>query len=180
MAVGCDRSTIESYTGNEKEPVLLYLDEARRTADEVMELLAADRFDEIYKRNKSLTIFVPNKTSGEMVTMSLPAFRQDYGRLARYEYRNQHLLYNFYDSIELRGTAGTWYELMPANSKRSDRTFIWVETHKYKVGYKPGVLSLGIRKWGKNTAPPWEYYEAGSKKRKGCFNMKDRLKVRLD
>jgi hypothetical protein len=177
LAVSCDRSTIESYPESEKKPVLRYLDEARQTADEFMRLFADDQFDEVYKLNKFLTIFVKKKSNDEMVAMSLPAFRQEYGRLPLYEYRNQHLLYILNGPIQLRGTVGTWYELMTENSGKSERAFIWVETHKYRAEDKPAILSLGIKEAGKRPALPWEYYESSSKKPKGCVTMEDGLKI---
>ncbi len=180
LLVSCDRSTIESYRGSEKEPVLRYLDEARQTADEFMRLFAEDRFDEIHRLNKSVIIFVRKESADKMVKMKLPAFRQEYGQLARYEYRNQHLSYPLGGPIELNDRVGTWYEIMTENSE-NDRHFISVSTHKYRVGDKPGISSLSLQRWGKNQTPlPWEYYEDTPKKLKGCVDMEDRLKVKIN
>src|SRR5215204_6202338 len=92
ITVGCSRSTIESYSGNEKLPVLRYLDEARRVADKFMRLFAENEFDEIYKLHKDMKILVVKTPNDGAISMSLEAVRQKYGQITRYEYRDQVLI----------------------------------------------------------------------------------------
>jgi hypothetical protein len=175
LMVTCARSTIESYSGNEKQPVLRYLDEARQVTDEFMRLFSENKFDEINKLDKNIKFWVKKDSAAETVRMTPAAVWQEYGHITRYEYRNQHLLYIFNGSIQLKGTVGTWYAVKTAKSE-SDHLYMSIETHKYRVEDRPRLLSFSLKEWGKDKSPEWEYYR-DPKEQKTCTGMKDGLKV---
>jgi len=175
LAVTCARSTIESYSGNEKQPVLRYLDEARQVADEFMRLFSENKFDEIYKLDKSIKFWVKKDSAAETAQMTLAAARQEFGHITRYEYRNQNLTYLFNSSIQLKGTVGTWYAVKTAKSK-SDHLYVSIETYKYRVDDSSHLLSFSLKEWDKDKSPEWEYF-SDPKKQKTCTGMKDGLKV---
>src|SRR5215204_1833744 len=76
IASDCFRSTIESYSGDEKLPVLRYLDEARQVADKFMRLFAGNEFDEVYKLHRGMEILVAKKSNDGAVPMSLEAVQR--------------------------------------------------------------------------------------------------------
>jgi hypothetical protein len=174
IASDCLRSTIESYPGNEKLPVLRYLDEARRVADEFMRLFAENEFDEIYKLHKGMEILVAKKTNDGAVPMSLEAVRQQYGRIIRYEYRDQALLYTLDGPIELRGTVLTRYAIETANAQSGD-LYMHVETHKYDEKDSSRLSSSSLRELN-DESPERQYYDSPQKT---CYGMERELKVRI-
>jgi hypothetical protein len=175
LMISCSRTTIESYSGNEKQPVLRYLDEARQVADKFMRLLAENKFDEIYKLHKDMKILVIKKSnSGAAVPMSLEAVSQEYGQITSYEYRHQSLLYLLNGPIELRGTVGTWYAVKTANTVNGD-LYMHVGTYKYHVEDSSHLLS-GVLRERNDKSPEWEY---NNSPQKTCNGMKEELKVKI-
>ena len=77
-AVICLRSSIESYPERERRPVLQYLDEARRVADEFVRLLAEGKYDEIYKLDKGVRIWVQGQAN---IKVDLATYEQKHGKI---------------------------------------------------------------------------------------------------
>jgi hypothetical protein len=126
-AVRCNRSTIESFPEQEKRPVLLYMDESRKVADEFMQLLAKGKFDEIYNLHKWASINVQGKPS---IKMDLATFEQKQGRITHFEYRNQDIIWYLTNpEIDLRESVGTWYSVKTTKTK-SGLVSLLVETNK--------------------------------------------------
>lgn len=124
----CSRTTIESFPEEQKRPVLQYLDESRQAADKFVRLLAEEKFDEIYKLNKRIKIWVQGQPNTEM---DLAAFRQTQGTITNFEYREQDLIWNLFSrEIDLRGTVGTWYLVKTTNTANGAAGSLLVETRK--------------------------------------------------
>lgn len=128
-AVRCNRATLESFPKQEAQPVLQYLDEARESADKFMRLLREEKFDEIYNLNKRTRIFVQDTPA---VEMTLAEFEQTQGKITRFEFRDQDIIWYLNDYlIHLNGTVGTWYAVNTTKTKDKP-VLMLVETRKIK------------------------------------------------
>lgn len=149
----CNRATIESFSEQEKRPVLLYLDESRKAADEFVRLLAEGKSDEIYSVNKNIVIWVQGSPA---VRMDLATFERQQGKITDFELRNQDVLWDLFSrEIDLKGTVGNWYLLKTTNAKDGVISML-VETRKGQ-DKEPVFRSVFFSEWSKLTEkmPSW-------------------------
>lgn len=151
----CNRSTIESFPEQEKRPVLLYLDESRQAVEEFLRLLVEGKFDEIYKLNKKVKIYVQGNPN---VAMDLTDFDQKQGRITHFEYRNQGVIWDLPTSeIDLSGTVGTWYSVKTTKTKNGIVSLL-VHTHKSGNKQSPVFDSVFFYEWRRlknRSVPSW-------------------------
>lgn len=128
-AVRCSRVIIESFSKQENNPVLQYLDDERKTADKFVRLLAEGKFDEIHDSNKRVSVWVQGNPN---VEMDLTTFVQTQGKVTKFDYRSQDIIWYLNNNlISLRGVVGTWFAIKTTKTK--DEFFIMlVETQRAK------------------------------------------------
>ena len=175
LEIGCSRTTIESYSGNEKKPVLRYLDEARKVTDEFMWLFAEQKYDEIYKLHKDMKIWVVRNPKERADEMSLDAVVQEYGQITKYEYRNQIVLHYINSPIELKGTTVTFYAVKTTKSE-SNNLYISVVTDKYRVEDNAYLSSAHFEERDSDKNPVSDYISPLSKT---CNGMEKGLRVKI-
>lgn len=177
LETGCERSVIESYSGNEKQHVLLYLNETRQFTDEFMRLFVENRFEEIYKLNKNLKILI-GKDSGQGVILTNPeTVRQKYGQITHYEYHNQFIAFLIAGPIYLNDPVDTIYRIKTADSG-GDAFLLSVRTRKSKFEDKLLLQNVSLTKLVTSNAAKRENPKS-SNKQETCSGMKNGLKVKL-
>jgi hypothetical protein len=95
----CSRSTIETYPEEEKRPVLQFLDEARALADRGARFFAEGRIQELYNLRRSS--FRRENTEAKF-REELAASEQAQGKILKYDYYAQSLLYGNPSEIDLQ------------------------------------------------------------------------------
>lgn len=123
----CDRSTIEKYRGNEKQPVLRFFDIAKEKSDGFLKLLAGSKFAKVrnFNNNAETTVSVIRKSAIQGTPMSLSEFVKEYGQIISYKYQFQSILYNLTQGIELSGSS--IYTIYAVKTKKSGGTPIYLK-----------------------------------------------------
>lgn len=176
--VGCNRTTIESFPEQEKRPVLLYLDQSRKVADEFVRLLAEGKFDEIYNLNKMVRIYVHGDPN---IEMDLATFEQKQGRITHFEYRNQEIAWQLATELDLRETVVTWYSVKTTRTK-SGLVSLQVSTSKKRDEQKSLFEHVFYKDWSEAPplprAPSWLSKAKPAIERGSCPTMNGSLKVK--
>jgi hypothetical protein len=176
----CDRPTIESYPANESAPLLQHLDEARQVADEVIQLFVEGNFDELSNkmRQKTPKMWIrhlpgPHK---EPFQIEFAAFRQTYGNITHYEYRNQGIDYSYGDTeVDLTSTVTTFFAITTTKSTTND-LFLVVETVRpEKNVHVPRALD--VEDWDQKKAPEFLVNPAAAQRRT-CDRFMQTLRIR--
>jgi hypothetical protein len=113
--------------------------------------------------------------------MDLATFEQKQGRITHFEYRNQDILWSFFDgAIDLREIVTTWY-LVKTTKTKSGLVSLQVATSKERDEQRP-IIELGyFDEWDKtplSQVPSWLSKGNPPIERHNCPTTKDSLKVK--
>lgn len=177
----CYRPTLESYPANESAPLLQHLDEARQVADEVIKLFVEGNFDGLSKTMSQKTTrmwirHLPPGPNKEPFQVEFAAFRQTYGNITHYEYRNQGIEYSYGNTeFDLRSTVRTFFAITTTKSTTNE-LFLVVETVRpEKKVHVPQALD--VEDWDQKTAPEFLVNPAAAQRRK-CDRFMQTLRIR--